>query len=252
MKKVKVVLITFAIMQSFFVFAQNYSFIPKDLHKMNDEEMIKYNVQFGALLPMFDENGNDIDANQINDIMISGNFIPVVYGNKLHEAKTIVFRKATKKEKEELRNKMDLAMQNPNANFKPGEIAKNFTTTYLNGEKVTLNDLKGKIVVLNFWFIQCHPCVEEIPALNKIVSKYDKEEVEFIAITFDKLSDLNKFFKTHQFDYNIVSDGSVVQKYKVNTFPLHIIIDKKGEIIFKKTGAYLKELEAKIDLLLKE
>lgn len=250
MKNIKIVLVIIVFLQSVFLVAQDYSFIPKGLHKMNDEEMLKHQVQFNANMQMFDEEGYEIKSKQLNDIMISGNFIPIVFGNKAHEPKVVVFRKATKEEKEILKNA--IIKQNPNTNFKPGEIAKHFVTSDLSGEKVELNNLKGKIVVLNFWFIKCYPCVEEIPELNKIVSKYSNEDVEFIAITFDKQDELKNFLNTHKFNYRIVSDGSVIKKYQVNTFPMHIVIDRKGEIIFKKTGAYLNELDTKIESLLKK
>lgn len=250
MKRIKISFVIILLIHSVFIQAQDYTFISSDYHKMDDEELLKHDVHFSPDIPMFDEQGNQIQSDQLNDIMTSGNFVPIIFGNKKHEAKTIVFRKSTKEEKETIKNATTI--QNPNATFKTGEIAKDFISSNLKGEKISLNDLKGKIVVLNFWFIQCKPCVEELPELNKIVTKYKNKNVEFIAITFDKQTDLNEFLKTHKFDYNIVSDGEIIRDYNVSTFPLHMILDKKGEIIFKKTGAYIDELDAKIDLLLKK
>jgi peroxiredoxin len=237
--------------QTFLSFGQNYSFISNDLHEMTEEEMIKNNVQLNPNeIVMYDKDGNNVDVNQINDIMMSGNFMPVIFGNKQNEAKALVFRSTTKEEKEQMQ--LALTMQNPNANFKTGVLANDFTTTDINGEKVALKDLKGKVVVLNFWFTECQPCIAEMPELNKIAAKYKNNKVAFIAVTFDDRDKLNKFFKKHQFDYRIVSDLAIIKDYKVNSFPLHLIIDQKGEIIFKKIGAYLEELDAKIGLLLEE
>lgn len=251
MKTLKPLFILILALQSISLLAQDYPFISKDLRLMSEEEMMKNNVQLNPNdIVMYDKDGNKIDASQINDIMTSGNFMPVIFANDKNEPKALVFRATTKEEKVKMQQMM--SRQNPNADFKTGVLAKDFTSTDLEGKKVNLNDLKGKIVVLNFWFTKCHPCVEEMPELNKIVSKYKNKNVEFIAITFDDREKLNQFFKKHKFDYRIVSDSKIIKDYKVNSFPLNMIIDQKGEIAFKKIGAYLDELDTKIGLLLKE
>ncbi len=245
----KIILTVLILLQTILFFAQDYSFISKDLHEMKESEMIENNVQFNpATIKMYTIDGDVVAANQINDIMMSGNFMPVIFGNKQHEPKALVFRKSTKEEKAQLQQAM--SMQDPNANFKTGIMAKNFVTVDLEGEKVSLVDLKGKVIVLNFWFTACPPCIAELPKLNKIANKYKDQNVEFIAITFDSKEKITAFLKEHKFNYKIVSDNSIVSDYNVSIFPLSIIIDQKGEIIFKKVGDFLEELDIKIGLLL--
>jgi len=246
----KILLIALLIAQTALIFAQDYSFISKDLHKMTDEEMLKNNVQFSPNIAMFDVDGNSIGESQINDIMMSGNFMPVIFGNKNHEPKALVFRASTKEEKEQMKNAM--SRRDPNDDFKTGVLANDFTTTDLDGEKVALKDLRGKVVVLNFWFTECQPCIAEMPELNKIVAKYKNKDVVFIAITFDDKDKVETLLKKHQFDYKIVSDLAIIQDYKVNAFPLSMVIDQKGEIIFKKIGPFLKEMDTKIGLALNQ
>jgi len=248
----KKTIITITILvQTLVLFAQDYPFISKDLHLMTEEEMLENNIQLNPTeIVMYDKDGNKVDANQINDIMMSGNFMPVIFGNAKNEAKALVFRATTKEEKEQIQ--LATTMQNPNANFKTGVLAEDFITIDINGKKIALKDLKGKVVVLNFWFTECQPCIAEMPELNKIVTKY--KNVEFIAITFDSKKKIDSFFKKHQFNYRIVSDLAIIQNYKVDSLPLHLIINQKGEIVFKKIGAhsYLEELDTKIALLLNE
>jgi thiol-disulfide isomerase/thioredoxin len=59
----------------------------------------------------------------------------------------------------------------------------------ITGEEVNSDKLKGKIVMINFWSTSCGPCLEEIPQLNKLKEKYDKD-VHFIAIAPDKKKDI--------------------------------------------------------------
>jgi len=248
MKNIKLLLIILLI-QTSTLFSQEYSFITKDLHLMSEKEMIDNQVEISGDIPMYNINGDNIEPSQINDLMSSGNFIPVVFGDKNFKAKAIVFRKTSKEEKEEMLKAM--SMRDPNANFIAGQMAKDFTAYDIDGNKVSLKSLKGKIVVLNFWFTQCRPCIVEMPKLNELVKKYN--DVIFISITFDKKDTVKNFLSNREFNYSHITDNeNILSDYNVSTFPTHIIIDQKGEIILRKVGDFIKEMDYKIDLLLKK
>ena len=249
MKKKFFILTILSIFQ-FTLFAQDYPFLNKDLHLMKDAELNQYKVQISSDTPMFDEKGNPIKPGQINDLLQSGNFVPLVYGDKNHDAQTVVFREATDKEKEEFRKWQ--AQQDPNVGFKPGIPAPDFETKDINGNTIKLSDLKGKIVVLNFWFTTCPPCIMEIPELNKIASKYKKSGVEFLAITFDDKNKVTNFLKEHPFYYTPISDSKLVRKYGISGFPTSILIDKEGKIMFKKTGIFTRALEEAVKMYVQE
>lgn len=244
--KIKYLITTVFLFITLFAFAQEFAFIGNNLHLMSEEEILTNKIQLTADIIMYDKDGNTIDQSQINDIMSSGNFIPVIFGDDKFKAKALVFRNATKEEKEQMRNAM--SMNDPNASFVAGEKAKYFKATDINGEIIDLKNLRGKVVVLNFWFTDCQPCVAEMPELNKLVAKYN--DVAFLAITFDSKGKLERFFKTHKFDYTIISNNNIINDYKVRGFPLNILIDQNGEIVFKKTGPFIKELDVKIGMLL--
>jgi peroxiredoxin len=122
-------------------------------------------------------------------------------------------------------------------------LASLFDVTSLNGKSFKLEELKGKYVVLNFWFINCIPCVKEIPQLNKLVTAYRKRNFVFIAFTLDNKYQLDDFLKKRPFTYNIVPKGlPVALKYTRPgsdqvVFPTHIVINPKGEIQFRAEGA---------------
>lgn len=106
-----------------------------------------------------------------------------------------------------------------------------FSATDLAGNTYTLQDLEGKVVVLNFWFIGCAPCRVEIPGLNEMVSEYDPKEVVFIAFALDDEEALAAFLAEAPFHYQIVASAQkVVSDYQVNSYPTHIIIDKRGNV----------------------
>lgn len=249
MKKIIAILI---LIFSFHIslFAQEFPFLSKGLHQMEDKELNEYKAQFTADTPMYDEQGNTIKNDQINDLLRSGNFVPVIYGDKDHNVQAVIFRKATQEEKEEFKKWMQ--QQDPNANFKPGEPAPDFETTDINGKTVKLSDLKGKIVVINFWFTTCPPCVAEIPELNKIASKYKKSSVEFLAITFENKDKVAPFLKKHPFYFDIITDAKIIRKYNIIGFPTSLIIDKEGKIMFKKTGVFTAALEKTLALYVDE
>lgn len=217
---------------------------------MNEKELMENQVQMTPNIPIYDVEGNSIDSSQINDLMISGNFYPEVFGDKNHNPKAIVFRKTTKQEKEAFLQA--LKMSNPNTEFVAGKMAQDFTAYDIEGNKISLNSLKGKIIVLNFWFTQCKPCIVEMPKLNKLVKKY-KNDVVFLSITFDKKETVKKLLVNREFNYTHITDNeSILSSYNVNTFPTHIIIDQKGEIILRKVGDFIEEMDIKIELLLKQ
>src|ERR1044071_5010721 len=93
----------------------------------------------------------------------------------------------------------------------PGEgkpMAPTFSLTSLEGEKFDLSALRGKVVVLNFWFTGCVPCVAEFKQLNRLVDKYKDKGVVFIAPTVDNEATLRPFLKKHRFKYHVVPNAN--------------------------------------------
>lgn len=108
----------------------------------------------------------------------------------------------------------------------------------MNGIAIKANDLKGKVVVLNFWFIACPPCRYEMPELNRVVKTYkDDKDVIFIAITLDNKENVARFLKVSPFNYHVVSDSMpLFSFYKVDECPASLVVDKEGIIRFNSQG----------------
>lgn len=127
-----------------------------------------------------------------------------------------------------------------------------FNLSTVDGKKVSNKDLEGKIVVFNFWFTTCGPCVTEMPELNKIAEKYkDNKSVMFIAPSFEENEMIKKFLKRKSFDFKIVARSTELnKKLGILSYPVTIITDKmgiikeviySGENIFEKLDKFLYE-----------
>jgi peroxiredoxin len=126
----------------------------------------------------------------------------------------------------------------PSPYFKTGDSFSPFKTRDMDGNKIDLKDLKGKIIVVNFWFVDCHPCRVEIPELNKLVDSFAiQDSVQFIGIALDDRSRLKDFLGKLPFHYDIIDNGKFfADKYGVHTYPTHVIIDQEGKVYFSTTG----------------
>ncbi|MCH2044859.1 MAG: TlpA family protein disulfide reductase [Saprospiraceae bacterium] len=117
------------------------------------------------------------------------------------------------------------------ANAFEGKQAPAFELTDLEGKKYTNASLKGKVVLLNFWFMACAPCITEVASLKKLKEDYAAKGLELIAVSTDPESKLGAFVKEKNINYPVVADGSVWgKKYKVSSYPTTYLIDQKGMI----------------------
>jgi thiol-disulfide isomerase/thioredoxin len=119
--------------------------------------------------------------------------------------------------------------------FKTGEKFAPFKARTIDGEKINIKDLKGKILVINYWFINCAPCRKEIPELNELVSDFQSDtSVVFISIAKDPNRDLKDFLKSTPFSYKVI--GFNVGGNGITSFPTNVVVDKAGNVAFHSTG----------------
>lgn len=103
--------------------------------------------------------------------------------------------------------------------------------TDVNGVVHSTTSLNGKIVVINFWSTTCAPCLREIPRLNDLVAKYDKENVVFLAVAPDPKEEVSRVVKKNPFSYTLVADAKrLYDKLGISGYPYHMVIDSKGYI----------------------
>ena len=187
--------------------------------------------------PMYNEQFQKINPADFMKIMMSNEFIPEPYIDKNKNVKAFVLRKATEDEKA-MMLKMHSGMgMDQEKSALIGTQAVDFKMVDLKGKKYKLSELKGKVVVLNFWFVECKPCVMEMPELNELVDEFEEKEVLFLAIAINKKDQLKKFLKRNEFKYAVIPDGQVISdSYQIKGFPTNLIIDKNGIVQYSSTG----------------
>jgi peroxiredoxin len=130
--------------------------------------------------------------------------------------------------------------------------APQFRVSSLDGKSYDLKSLRGKIVVLNMWFIGCGPCRKEIPRLNEVVMEFKNRDVVFLAPSPDLAESLKPFLKKTPFDYSIVPAAErILDQFNIATFPTHIVIDREGQVELMLTGARERAPEEVRRVLLK-
>jgi thiol-disulfide isomerase/thioredoxin len=121
-----------------------------------------------------------------------------------------------------------------------GETVRPFSVRTLNNQPINSDELKGKVVVLNFWFIGCPPCMAEIPKLNSLKERFKADDnVVFVALTADNEHLVRKFLAGQKFDYNIIADAKpTLDGFGFSGYPKNIVISKDGKIVYWRSLVY--------------
>ena len=119
--------------------------------------------------------------------------------------------------------------------------APEFTVTSLeNGAPLKLSELKGKVVLLNFWATWCPPCREEMPSMMKLNSAMAGKPFQMVAVSIDEggKQDVESFFKSSGFNLPTYFDttGGASKAYGITGVPESFIIDKNGLLVKKVIG----------------
>jgi len=112
-----------------------------------------------------------------------------------------------------------------------------FATKNIEGETLSSTELKGKILVINFWYIGCAPCRAEIPGLNMLAEKY-KKDVLFLSFAKDDIASLKKFVQKSPLYFQLIPSAD---KYAnlfciVAGYPTNMVVDKEGKVALMFSG----------------
>ena len=125
----------------------------------------------------------------------------------------------------------------------------------VDGRKVDMTKLKGKVVLIDFWATWCGPCVAELPNVKKTYAKYNKKGFEIVGISLDSnKSKLSNFVEDNDMPWPQQFDGKgwknqYAVKFGIQGIPAMWLIDKKGNLVDMKARS---GLEAKVEKLLAE
>jgi thiol-disulfide isomerase/thioredoxin len=121
----------------------------------------------------------------------------------------------------------------------PGTAAAPFDLKALDGRSVQLADLRGKVVLVNFWATWCGPCKEEMPAFERLRQRLDPERFALVTITTDMQRDGIKHFLANlnvQLPVLFDEDQDVSRAYLVRALPTTVLIDRQGTVVGRAVG----------------
>ena len=133
-------------------------------------------------------------------------------------------------------------------------IAPNWELLSLTDEKVSLKSLKGQLVLIDFFFKACFPCIQALPGLQALSEKYKNNGLRVIGIDpIDKKDDdIKAFLSKRGITYTVLLGGKDVSEYyQVSLYPTIYLIDKEGKIIFTQMG-YEKGYEDILEEIIKK
>jgi thiol-disulfide isomerase/thioredoxin len=161
-----------------------------------------------------DSDGNLISNNEFVDIRMANFHYPDATVTRTLEDGTVEFR---------LQKVPQEGMQAPEASF-----------LLMAGSRVQLSSFRGKVVVLNFWFIGCPVCRAMKPQLNEFKARFgDRDDVVFLAVTGDPEGRVKEYLKKEPFDYLQATDSAdALAAFKHVVYPKNIVISKTGEIVY--------------------
>ena len=116
-----------------------------------------------------------------------------------------------------------------------GFLAPDFELTTLDGERITLSELRGQAVLVNFWASWCPPCRSEMPAMQQVYSDFGADGFVILAVNSthqDRLADVEGFGAERNLTFPILldQDGQVSARYQVRSLPTSFFIDPDGII----------------------
>ena len=132
---------------------------------------------------------------------------------------------------------------------KVGDDVPEFVVEMFDGQKINIKDLKGKIVLINFWATWCPPCQEELKRVQKeIIDRFKGKDFVFLAISREESKEQVKKFRErngYTFPMGLDPERKIYSKFATATIPRNFIIYNKGKIVEIEVG-YTKEAFAKM------
>jgi cytochrome c biogenesis protein CcmG, thiol:disulfide interchange protein DsbE len=113
--------------------------------------------------------------------------------------------------------------------------------------KINNDSLAGKVVLINFWFEGCHPCVAEFPALNQLAEKLKGyKDFEFISFTWDNADAINRVKEKYNLQFKVfsITENECSRLNQNSAFPTTIILDRRGIIRYWTMGGTIDPKEA--------
>ena len=127
----------------------------------------------------------------------------------------------------------------PGMPIKEGVAAPDFTGELMDGTSITLSELQGKPVIINFWATWCGPCVKEMPAFERLKDDFG-DKIGIIAVNCgDDAETVKDFVEENGYTFPVVLDEeySISMLHPTNSIPYTVVLDAEGKVTHISTGA---------------
>jgi thiol-disulfide isomerase/thioredoxin len=128
-------------------------------------------------------------------------------------------------------------------------FAPDFSFTTMEGEFLSSDDLRGKVVLIDFWATWCEPCIHATPGLARIQKKYTDDPLVIIGVSADRdRAPWKEFIEKHRLTWTHFYDERrlMATRFAVNSYPTYILIDHEGIMQYRQQG-WNPQVDARID-----
>jgi thiol-disulfide isomerase/thioredoxin len=136
-------------------------------------------------------------------------------------------------------------------NTSAAKQAENFRLYSTGGKLVSLEDMRGKVVVLDFFATWCSPCRRAVPDLERLYEQYRDVGIVVLGVNIHDTNDPVEYADRMGISYPILVAGEgVAERYGVSGIPAFVVVSPEGEIVFREDGwspKVMKELVAAVD-----
>ncbi len=129
--------------------------------------------------------------------------------------------------------------------------AKSFTLNAIDGSAISLDDYRGKFVLINFWATWCAPCRREMPAINNLHHQLHDQGLEIIGVHVGpNLAGVKKFLQMVSVDFTILVDENMeLSNWEVLGLPTTFLVNPQGQLIYKAIGERQWDAPAMVEFL---
>ncbi|HAS47557.1 MAG TPA: hypothetical protein DCS93_44180 [Microscillaceae bacterium] len=135
---------------------------------------------------------------------------------------------------------------------KIGSLAKDWSVETYQGKALKLSEMRGKVVVLDFWATWCRPCLQAMPHLQKLANKYQTQGLIVIGLTTQEKGKPLAMAQKLKIRYPIAEGNAIAKAYKVNGLPFAIVIGKDGKIVDFLNGYLGTETDQMLEKIVKQ
>ena len=233
------------------MFAQDYPFLSASTKKVQGKEYIDFlNDNLAKIdsiqksTSYFLENGKPYTQKYADSIFKTKDghvYTTRFYRDTITNHFTYVLYKRSKTEMRETNRDFNQYIKSDEKNRKKlkKSVLDDLVMVDIDGNQHDFESIGSKIIVLDFWFTTCAPCIKEMPEMNKLKEEFGTNNVAWFGVTYDNKEKVNRLLSKVQFDFTIVPNSQhLVDRFGIKFFPTTLIIDENRKIVY--TGSFFK------------